>query len=418
MKIPLSSFLFAAVCVAAQEEDPLCVEVTLTGTGGGPVLYNGLAAHGTLVTYGLKSKKCRGVANLQFDIGRGTTLRLSEIGMQPALPPARTPENQLTKIFLTHMHLDHTEDLSTYLRAKWLFSPVAAAPLQAPIDIFCSKDVTSEVRGLFLAPMQPPSARVTNVTTSCQGLVAAASAEVTGSGELAQRLAERPSRKSGGPVDMATVNTFEWQNENLKIVWEDSANNITVSAIGTNHIPGHNSYRIDFPVGSVVIGGSSSNDISDPNNRTTSASDQLLALANGADILVQSVIHPIMKDTGNTGAAYPLDFFYRQTQAKDLGALAQQAGVKTAMLSHMIPAVGAPFWGAWTIPDVENPTVAGPGLSFRDYKREVRKGFVSASPIPKIIVGRDLKSRTIPHRILKVANTQNLNASSRRVHLL
>lgn len=395
MKIPFSSFLFAAVCVVAQEEDPLCVEVTLTGTGGGPSLYNGLAAHGTLVTYGPKSKKCRGVANLQFDMGRGTTLRLSEIGMQPALPPVRTSENQLTKIFLTHMHLDHTEDLSTYLRAKWLFSPVAAPPLQAPIDIFCSEDVTSEVSGLFLAPNQPPSFRVTNVTTSCQGLVAAASAEVANSGELAQRIAERPGRTSGGPADMGTVNTFEWQNKIPKIVWEDSANNITVSAIGSNHIPGHNSYRIDFPVGSVVIGGSSSNDSSDPNTRATSASDQLLALADGADILVQSVIHPIMKDSG-----FPLDFFNRQTQAKDLGALAQQAGVKTAMLSHLIPAVDAAVWGATVIPDLEDPTIPGPGVSARDYKREVKSGFVPGSPRPKIVVGRDLKKLTIPDRIL------------------
>jgi len=403
----LRPFFFATVCLhghlwraaaeVTKDNDPMCVEVTLTGTGGGPVLYNGLAAHGTLVTYGPKSKKCRGVANLQFDMGRGTTLRLSEIGMQPTLPPMRTPENQLTKIFLTHIHLDHAEDLSTYLRAKWLFSPVAAPPLQAPIDIYCSESVTGQVNGLFLAPGQPPVPNRTNVTTSCEGLVASVSAEISGSGELAQRIAERPSRKLGGPVEMATVNTFEWQNEAARVVWIDSDNGVNVTAIGTNHIPGHISYRINTPVGSVVIGGSSSNDNADPRNRTTSASEQLRVLAEGADILVQAIAHPIMLSTGNTGQAYPRDFFNRQTEAKDLGTLAQEAGVGVIMTSHMIPSVDAPVWGAWTIPDLKDPTVAGTkGVTKDDYSKAVSDGFVQGSHKPEIIIGSDLTKWTIP----------------------
>ena len=56
-------------------QDP-CMKVTLTGTMGGPGIFDGLAGPGTLVTFGTEGNGCSDV-RLQFDIGRGTTLRLS-----------------------------------------------------------------------------------------------------------------------------------------------------------------------------------------------------------------------------------------------------------------------------------------------------------------------------------------------------
>src|ERR1700739_4058951 len=59
-----------------------CLIVTLTGTQGGPQSFNGLAGAGTLVRYGDDSNEC-GALKLQFDAGRGTTMRLSKLGVGP-----------------------------------------------------------------------------------------------------------------------------------------------------------------------------------------------------------------------------------------------------------------------------------------------------------------------------------------------
>ena len=76
-----------------------CLIVTLTGTQGGPQSFNGLADAGTLVRYGDDANAC-GAVKLQFDAGRDTTMRLSQLGIRP---------EQLNAIFFTHMHNDHTE---------------------------------------------------------------------------------------------------------------------------------------------------------------------------------------------------------------------------------------------------------------------------------------------------------------------
>jgi hypothetical protein len=57
-----------------------CLLVTLTGTMSGPVLLNGVAGAGTLVRYGDDSGDCSAV-KLQFDAGRGTALRLSQVNL-------------------------------------------------------------------------------------------------------------------------------------------------------------------------------------------------------------------------------------------------------------------------------------------------------------------------------------------------
>src|SRR5215472_14608278 len=90
------SLLFAAPMATAAP----CLIVTLTGTAGGPQQpFNGLASAGTLVRYGDDTDNC-GTVKLQFDTGRGTTMRLSQLGVGT---------EQLTAIFFTHMHNDHTE---------------------------------------------------------------------------------------------------------------------------------------------------------------------------------------------------------------------------------------------------------------------------------------------------------------------
>ena len=103
--IPLAfiSGMWLAFDVVAAQAAP-CLIVTLTGTAGGPQQpFNGLASAGTLVRYGDEANNC-GILNLQFDAGRGTTMKLSQLGVGT---------EQLNSIFFTHMHSDHTEGFVT-----------------------------------------------------------------------------------------------------------------------------------------------------------------------------------------------------------------------------------------------------------------------------------------------------------------
>ena len=76
-----------------------CLMVTLTGIQSGPPIGDGRAGSGTLVRYGDDANNCSDV-RLQFDTGRGTLIRLSQVGVLPA---------QLNAVFFTHMHSDHSE---------------------------------------------------------------------------------------------------------------------------------------------------------------------------------------------------------------------------------------------------------------------------------------------------------------------
>src|SRR5262249_28896949 len=94
-----SSFVIAAMslawiagCAPTSNAAP-CLLVTLTGTQGGPQSFNGLAGAGTLVRYGDDTNRCNDL-RLQFDAGRGTTMRLSQLNLGP---------EQLNAVFFTHM---------------------------------------------------------------------------------------------------------------------------------------------------------------------------------------------------------------------------------------------------------------------------------------------------------------------------
>jgi len=80
MKRPLMALacvgsVWLALDVATTQAAP-CLIVTLTGTHGGPQQpFNGLASTGTLVRYGDDANNC-GTVKLQFDVRRGTMMRL------------------------------------------------------------------------------------------------------------------------------------------------------------------------------------------------------------------------------------------------------------------------------------------------------------------------------------------------------
>ena len=345
----LVSWVLHASTTSTAQAAP-CVVVTLTGTMSGPALANGLAGAGTLVRYGDDANDCSAV-KLQFDAGRGTSLRLSQ---------AAVDIGQLDAIFFTHVHSDHTDGFADLMQARWNWNSTGPK-----LDVVCSADAVSKPLGF---------------TMSCRNLVAHIGDAFIQSGEIAQRISEDKRRLAGGPAELGNVITFE-PRDDPQIVW--SKGDVRVSAIRSTHIAGHASYRVDTPAGSVVIGGDAGNDTLAP-PRQTSTSAQVEKLAMGADVIVHSTMHPVMGPDRDSGMPAPV--FYRQSTAPDLGAMAKRAGAKHLVLTHLAPPVGQPRHGPFKIP--------GGGITEADYRKAVEMaGFTG-----NIIVGVDLASLRLPQK--------------------
>jgi ribonuclease Z len=324
-----------------------CLTVTITGAQGGPQAYQGQAGAGTLISYGDDADNC-GAVRLQFDAGRSTLLRLSQL---------KVISSRINAVFFTHMHNDHSEGFIDLIQHRWM-----TYPKTPKIDVVCSDDVPSPL----------------GHTISCRKFVAHIADTLLHSGEIAQRVAENKERAAAGPSAIANVMTFAPKNE-PQMVW--TSGDVTVSAVRSTHIPGHASYRVDTPAGRVVIGGDAGNDAFAP-PRPSSTSAQVETLAKGVDVVVHSTIHPVMGP--DRGSGMPAPIFYRQSSASDLGAMAQRVGARHLVLTHLIPPPGAPEQGIWKVP-------GGP-LTEADYRKAAQDGGFTGN----IVVATDLATLRLP----------------------
>jgi ribonuclease Z len=289
---------------------------------------------------------------MQFDVGRGTIMRLSQLGIQAA---------QLNAVFFTHMHSDHMEGFSDLVQMRWIFG----SPTGPKLDVICPADAKTQF-GFIL---------------SCRKFVAHINDAYEQSGETAYRAAEAKGLiNPAGPVAGLKVVTFTPKDE-PQLVW--TSGEVKVTAIRTTHIPGSAAFRVDTPAGSVAIGGDSSNDVEQP-PRTTSTSDEFEKLAKGADIIVNTTIHPALSPEG--GASTPPAVYYRQSNATDLGAMAKRDGAKYLMLTHLAPPIGATMQGTVKVP--------GGSLTVQDYEKAVRDSGYTGH----IVVGTDLASVRLPSK--------------------
>jgi ribonuclease BN (tRNA processing enzyme) len=195
----------------------------------------------------------------------------------------------LRHIFLTHHHSDHTADYGNLIWLAW------AAGLRTRIDTW--------------GP--PPLEKMTKLFFEMNG------------SDISSRIADE------GRVPLVPLVHVHELSQGGNVMKDE---NVTVTAAVVNHPPVTPAfgYRFDARDRSIVISGD------------TARSDSLIELARGADVLVHSVVYLPAVDRlvarVPNAAALKQSIIAGQTAVEDAGRAARAAGVKTLVLSHLIPA--------------------------------------------------------------------------------
>lgn len=238
-------------------------------------------------------------------------------GVARQLVFAGVPLDRLRHVFVTHHHSDHDADYGNLIWLAW------AAGLRTRVDTW--------------GP--PPLARMTELFFQMNA------------SDIRTRIADE------GRVPLAPlVHVHELTGGGR--VMKDA--NVTVTAALVRHPPVVPSFgfRFDARDRSIVISGD------------TAPSENLIRLARGADVLVHEAFDPagVHRLAARVPNARRLEqsILSHHTSAEDAGRVAQAAGVKTLVLSHLVP------------PD--DPAVTG-----RMWLDAARRHFRG-----QVIVGRDL----------------------------
>jgi len=210
-------------------------------------------------------------------------------GVARQLVFAGVPLPSLRHIFLTHHHSDHNADYGNLILLAW------AAGLQTRVDAW--------------GP--PPLKKMTKLFFEMNSPDIATRIADEGRVPLVPLIHVHELSK-GGPV---------MQDENVKVTAALVHHPPVVPAFG---------YRFDARDRSIVISGD------------TTPSDNLIKLARGADVLVHDALYVPGIDRLVAGVPNATtlkeSIMSHHTTAEDAGRVAQSAGVKMLVLSHLVPA--------------------------------------------------------------------------------
>jgi ribonuclease BN (tRNA processing enzyme) len=209
-------------------------------------------------------------------------------GVARQLVFAGVPLHTLRHIFITHHHSDHNADYGNLIWLAW------TAGLRTRVDAWGPPPLERMTKLFFEMNAHDIDTRIAD-----EGRVALVP------------LVHVHERSEGGLV---------MQDENVK-----------VTAALVNHppvVPAF-AYRFDAVDRSIVISGD------------TARSESVVRLAQGADVLVHSALYVPAIDRMvarvPNAARLKQSIIAHQTSAEDAGRVAQAAGVKTLVLSHLVP---------------------------------------------------------------------------------
>ncbi len=243
-----------------------------------------------------------------IDCGNGVARQMVKAGLNLG---------SIRHLFITHQHSDHNADYGNLLWLAW------SGPLHTPVDTWGPPPLTEMTR-LFLAMNDY---------------------------DIRTRIADE-----GRPPLAPLIRPHEITSPGL--VMQDERVKVTAALVQHPPVEPAFAYRFDCPDRSIVFSGD------------TRPSENLVALARGADVLVHEVMYLPALDkliaTEPNATRLREHLLASHTTTEQVGRIATEAGVKTLVLNHFVPG--------------GNPPV--PEETWRDAVAPHFKG--------RIIVGRDL----------------------------
>jgi ribonuclease BN (tRNA processing enzyme) len=211
----------------------------------------------------------------------------SGVGRQLAF--AGVPLPALRHVFITHHHSDHNADYGNLILQAWV------AGLRTRVDAWGPSPLERMTRLFFEMNAYDIETRIAD-----EGRV--------------------PIVPLVHPHELTAAG----------VVMEDEYVKVTAALVDHPPVVPAFAYRFDTPGRSIVISGD------------TAPSENLVALARGADVLVHEALYEPAIDRlvarVPNAATFKRHFRSSHTTAEDCGRIAAAAGVKTLVLSHFVPA--------------------------------------------------------------------------------
>ncbi len=334
--------------------------LVLLGTAGGPAWYPGsnrVSASSALVV---------GESIYLIDLGHGATHRLAEafnssIFVNTAGGKVEESQSKFLQyadaLFFTHLHMDHTADYPALLLVGYNAGLGISQPLKVfgPGDRGQLEENKTGYRGMIV---ETPSGSKTPGTKEMTNLLWQAYAQTINDftldngwvdfttlvelhdiGWTEESDIQIPLPRYGSPGPDLQCNPYFIDPNTTPCppmepfpVYQDPANDVRVWATLVDHhqvFPSF-AYRFDTPDGSVVISGDTG----------ANTCGNLKRLAKGADVLVHEVIDEawieVLAETGVPDALIEhLNSVH--TKIGEVGGVAEDCGVKTLVLNHIVP---------------------------------------------------------------------------------
>ncbi|MDB5571920.1 MAG: fold metallo-hydrolase [Hyphomicrobiales bacterium] len=215
-----------------------------------------------------------------IDCGLGALWRMNEM---------RIPLSAIRSLMITHHHSDHVADYPAFLNMSWIVGLREKVAIRGPAP---------------LAKMHEHALRFFDE-------------------DAAIRVAATGRKPMGESFDAAQI-------ERAGLAYADASVKITCARVDHPPFQTALAYRIDAPGRSIAISGD------------TTPVDAMADLAKGADVLVHEAMYrPAIRQMLDKRPYVPpflYDFLVGgHTDVEDAGRIAERAGVRTLVLSHLLP---------------------------------------------------------------------------------